>query len=313
MKKNEMIFSSNHSFNTPYQDDLVSKMAFTTSNVAFKTTRSYLTEAEWEFPYEVTSNHDLDGRSVLYENEFAINPYSKSVLTNKYGEMLIRQLIDEEEGEYMYYVVVFDDLECECCYKSFIGYSHTHFGSSLEYILENYFNDAPTNDGYVGLDEEEDCYAAIHPEYDGIEMEEYDPEEADRLGWEHFVSRQSPMTDDDEYVDTEEGESYLYHFTDDYSIIPSIDRENSNYSKKYQLVVSASGTPLQTPDGKYISRMKKENGKHRYYITTISTEFQSDDICYGPITMFYVFNSRYIGNDLGSALQEYVYAPQKWM
>ena len=307
MKKNETNFFENNSFNTPNQDDLVSKMAFTTLNVSFKTTHAYLTEADWEFPLGEGSNRELDGQSVLYENEFAINPYSNSVLTNKYGEMLIRQLIDEEEGEYMYYVVVFDNLDCECCYKSFLGYSHTHFDSNLEYILENYFNDTPTND------EEDDCYAAIHPECDGIEMDEYDPEEYDRIGWENYVSRLPAFSDDEEIIYTEEDGSQLYRFTDDCSIIPSIDSDNSNYSKKYQLVVSASGIPIQTPDGQYISRMKKGNGKHRYYITSITSELETDDICYTPSKMFYVFKSRYVGNDFGYALQEYVYAPQKWM
>jgi hypothetical protein len=282
-------------------------MAFTTSNVTFKTTLAYLTDADWEFPFEVESNRELDGRSVLYENEFAINPYSNSVLTNKYGEMLIRQLIDEEEGEYMYYVVVSDNLECECCYKSFVGYSHTHFDSNLEYILENYFNIAPTND------DEDDCYAAIHPECDEIEMDDYDPEEYDLLGWERFVSSHPPISDDEEINYTEEDGTQLYRFTDDCSIIPSVDCMNSNYSKKYQLVVSASGIPIQTPDGRYISRMKKENGKHRYYMTSVTSELESDDLCYKPMSMFYVFKSQYIGNDFADALQEYVYAPQKWM
>jgi hypothetical protein len=280
-------------------------MAFTSSNVAFKTTHAYLTGADWKFPFEGDSIHELDGRSVLYENEFAINPYSNSVLTNKYGEMLIRQLIDAEEGEYMYYVVVFDNLDCECCYKSFLGYSHTHFDSNLEYILENYFNDTPTNDGYVGLDEEDDCYATIHPEYD--------PKEHDIISWERYVSSLPPISDDEEIITFEEDESQLYRFTDDYSIIPSIDRDNSNYSKKYQLVVSASGIPIQTPSGQYISRMKKGNGKYRYYITSVKSELVSDDLCYKPMSMFYVFKSQYIGNDLANALQEYVYAPQKWM
>jgi hypothetical protein len=280
-------------------------MAFTSSNVAFKTTRAYLTEGDF--------NHELDGRSVLSENEFAINPYSNSVLTNKYGEMLIRQLIDEEEGEYMYYVVVFDNIDYESSYKSFIGYSHTHFDSNLEYILENYFNDAPTNDGYVGLGDEDDCYAAIHPECEGIEMNEYDPEEYDRIGWEQYVSSLSPISDDEEIIYSEEDGNQLYRFTDDYSIIPSIDRDNSNYSKRYQLVVSACGIPIQTPDGQYISRMKKGNGKYRYYMTRVTSELESDDLCYKPMSMFYVFKSQYLGNDLASALQEYVYAPQKWM
>jgi hypothetical protein len=283
-------------------------MAFTTSNVTFKTTHAYLTEADWEFPFQVDSNSELHGRSVLYENEFAINPYSNSVLTNKYGEMLIRQLIDDEEGEYMYYVVVFDNLDCECCYKSFLVYSHTHFDSSLEYILENYFNDAPTNDGYVGLDEEDDCYASIHPECDGIEMDEYDPEEYDRLGWEHYVSQHPPKTIDEEIVYTEEDGCQLYQFTTDYSLIPSVDRSNSNYSSKYQLVVSACGLPIQTPSGQYLSRMKKDNGSFRYYLTSVVPELESDDLCY-KMTMFYVFKSKYIGKDLTNALQEYVYAP----
>ena len=283
-------------------------MAFTSSNVTFKTTSAYLTKADLDSPFEAVSSHELDERSVLYGNEFAINPYSKSVLTNKFGEMLIRQLIDEEEGEYMYYVVVFGDRGCECCKESFIGYSHTHFDSNLEYILENYFNESETNVDYIGLHEENQRYAVIYPEYNEVEMEEYD-----EIGWRYYVSTHSPVSDNDVFVYTEEDGNQLYHFTDDYSIIPSINRENSNYSKKYQLVVSACGIPIQTPDGKYISCMKKNNGKHRYYITNIKSELISDDLYYKPMSMFYVFKSHYIGNDLGSALQEYVYAPQTWM
>ena len=283
-------------------------MAFTASNVLFKTTTAYLSQNDWETQAGLHSQHEIDGQSILYENEFAINPITNLVLCNKYGELLVRQRIDE--GEYMYYVIIYDNLDCVSCERSYLGYSHNDFSSSLEYILDRYFNDEPSNDGSVGLYDEDDCYAMIHPEYD-----EFDGEEYDRICGERFVCEASASMSpyDEEIVYTEEDGCQLYRFTDDSSVIPSVDSINSNYSKKYQIVISAGGIPIQTPDGRYISRMKKENGKHRYYLTEVKSELETDDICYTPSTMFYCFKSRYVGNDLGNVLQEYVYAPQKWM
>lgn len=284
-------------------------MAFTASNVLFKTTTAYLSQNDWETQTGLHSQHELDGSSILYENEFAINPVTNLVLCNKYGELLIRQRIDE--GEYMYYVVIYDNLECSSCDHSYLGYSHSDFSVSLEYILDKYFNDEPSNDGIVGLYEEDNCYAMIYPEYK--EYHEFDGEEYDRICGERFVCQAPVPQHDDEIIYTEEDCCHLYRFTDNSSVIPSVNSINSNYSKKYQIVISAGGIPIQTPDGQYISRIKKDNGKHRYYLTKVTSELETDDICYTPPTMFYVFKSQYIGNDLGSVLQEHVYAPQKWM
>lgn len=285
-------------------------MAFTASNVLFKTTTVYLSQNDWETQSGLHSHHELDGPSILYENEFAINPVTNLVLSNKYGELLIRQRIDE--GEYMYYVVIYDNLECSSCDHSYLGYSHSDFSVSLEYILDKYFNDEPSNDGFVGIYEEDDCYATIHPEYK--ECHEFvDGEEYDKICGERFVCQGAVSQYDEEILYTEEDGCHLYRFTDNSSVIPLVNSINSNYSKKYQIVISSGGIPIQTPDGQYISRIKKDNGKCRYYLTKVTSELVTDDICYTPDTMFYVFKSRYIGNDLGSVLQEYVYAPQKWM
>jgi hypothetical protein len=280
-------------------------MAFTLSNVTFKTSSAFLNKCD----------HELERASVLYDNEFAVNPYSKLVLTNKYGEMLLRQLIDEEEGEYMYYVVVFDTHECNTGSYSFIGYSHTHFDSNLKFILDNYFNDdneAPTNDGYVGLGDDDDCYATIYSEYKGTEPEMADELDYDLIGWEQFVAKNPPQSSDEEFVYTEEEGCHLYRFTNDCSIIPSLDCINSNYSKKYEIVLSAYGIPIQTYGGQYISRLKKDNGKHRYYLTNVTSELETDDICYTQSKMFYVFKSQYVGKNLEDVLKQFVYVPQNW-
>jgi hypothetical protein len=282
-------------------------MAFTASNVLFKTTTAYLTQNDWETQAGLHSQHEIDRQSVLYENEFAINPFSNLVLSNKYGELLIRQRIDE--GEYMYYVVVYDNLDCSSCSHSYLGYSHSDFSSSLEYILDRYFNDDTSTDGFDEVyNEQDECYAMIHPE-----CSEFDGEEYDRICGERFADEALSSSQDEEIVYTEEDGCQLYRFTDDSSVISSVNDTNSNYSKKYQIVISACGIPIQTPDGRYISRIKKDNGKHRYYITQVKPELESDDLCYKPSTMFYAFKSQYVGSNLGYTLQEYVYAPQKWM
>jgi hypothetical protein len=79
-------------------------MAFTASNVYFKTTNAYLSQDDWATQAGLHSQHEIDEQPMLYENEFAINPFTNLVLCNKYGELLIRQKIDE--GEYIYYVVI---------------------------------------------------------------------------------------------------------------------------------------------------------------------------------------------------------------
>ena len=278
-------------------------MAFTPSNVTFKTSCALLSQCD----------HGLDGTSVLYDNEFAINPYSKTVLTNKYGEMLLRQLIDEEEGEYMYYVVIFDTQGCNTESCSFFGYSHTHFDSSLTYILDNYFNDddeAPINDGYVGLGNNDDYSTTIYPE---TETEMIDDVDCDLIGWERFVAKNSPKSYDEEFIYTEEDGFQMYRFTNDCSSIDGIDGINSNYSKKYEIVVNASGIPIQTYGGQYISRMKKDNGKHRYYLTNVTSELESDDMCYTKSKMFYLFKSQYIGKSLEDVIQQFVHVPQNWI
>jgi len=288
-------------------------MAFTPSNVTFKTSRAFLNH----------DDHGLDGASVLYDNEFAINPYSKLVLTNKYGEMLLRQLIDEEEGEYMYYVVIFDTHECNTCSYSFLGYSHTHFDSNLTYILDNYFNDdneTPLNDGYVGLGDDDDCYANIYPKHNENDNElfddvdDVDDVEYDLIGWKQFVTKNPPKSCDEDYIYTEDDGFQMYRFTNDCSVISSyIDSSNSNYSKKYEIVVDASGVPIQTYGGQYISRLKKENGKHRYYLTNVTSELESDDMCYTKSKVFYIFKSQYLGKSLEDVIQQFVSIPQNWV
>ena len=263
-------------------------MAFTASNVYFKTTHAYLSQYDWATQAGLHSQHEIDEPAMLYENEFAINPVTNLVLCNKYGELLIRQKIDE--GEYMYYVVIFDNRECVSCNDTYLGYSHSDFSSSLEYILDKYFND-----------NENDCY-------------EFDNNEQDTKIQEPIVNK-FPMTScDEEIVYIEDCDAQLFRFTDDVSVISTVDILNTNYSKKYQLLVDVSGAPVKTPDGYYISRIKKGSGKHRYYLTRVISELESDDICYKAPTMFYVFKSRYVGtSSLGEVLQEYVYAPEKWL
>jgi hypothetical protein len=266
-------------------------MAFNASNVYFKTTNAYLSQDDWETQAGLHSQHETDEPAMLYENEFAINSITNLVLCNKYGELLIRQKIDE--GEYMYYVVLFDNVECGKCNDTYLGYSHSDFSSSLEYILDKYFND-----------DENEYYSMVYPEYSEFDNDDHDP----------ILTTPASTSCDEEIVYTDDCDPQLFRFTEDVSVIPTIDIHNTNYSKKYQLLVNAAGIPIQTPDGRYISRIKKGNGKHRYYLTDIFSELESDDICYKASTMFYIFKSHYVGSSsLGDVLQQYVYAPEKWL
>jgi len=259
------------------------KMAFTASNVYFKTTHAYLSQDDWVTQAGLHSQHETDQPVMLYENEFAINPNTNLLLCNKYGELIIRQKIDD--GEYVYYLIVFDNRECRTCDYSYLGYSHSDFSQSLEYILDKYFND-----------DESDCYALVYPETPELDNDN-DNELSDSIS----------TTLSYEVVDTEKYGKHTFTFTSDASIIPSINILNSNYSKKYNILVKSDKTPLQTHNGYYISRINKENGKHRYYLTEVRSELETDDICYKAPTMFYIFKSRYVGTSLDNILQEYVY------
>jgi hypothetical protein len=237
-------------------------MAFTASNVYFKTTNAYLSQDDWVTQAGLHSQHGTDEPTILYENEFAINPFTNLVLSNKYGELLIRQKIDDDD--YVYYVIIFDNHDCHPCNQSYLGYSHSDFSESLEYILDKYFN----------LDDN-----------DNLNIQD---------------STTTPRG---------ENETPAFHFTSDVSVIPSIDIFNNNYSKKYNILVNSDEIPIQTKDGCYISRINKENGRHRYYLTRVSSELETDDICYKPATRFYIFKSRYIGTNMNDVLKQYVYTP----
>jgi hypothetical protein len=272
-------------------------MAFTTSNVTFANARAYQSEL------------GLSDEVMPYDYEYGINPFSKRILANKYGEMLLRQ--GDIDGEYTYYVVTFNNHICEDCNCAFKLYDMSYFTTCLERALDEYFNDAPENDGFVGVFEEDDCYAQIHPELST--EEEFDGIEYDRICGEQYQCQPPMCPYEEEILYNEEYGCQIFHFTDDYTIIPSLDSINCNYSKKYQLVLDLYGTPYQTYKGEYISRIKKANGKHRYYLTQIDSEWQSDDLCYKPDTLFHAFKSTYVGRDLFDVLQQFVYAPLKWV
>jgi len=274
-------------------------MAFTTSNVTFANARAYQSEL------------GLSDEVMPYDYEYGIDPFSKRILCNKYGEMLLRQ--GDIDGEYTYYVVTFNQHICDDCHCPFKLFDMSYFTTCLEQALDEYFNDAPENDGLVGMFDEDDCYAQIHPELSAPE-EEFDGIEYDKICGEQFRCYSPICPYEEEILESEEDGCHLFHFTEKYSeLIPDLDSSNCNYSKKYQLVLDVNGTPFQTYKGEYISRIKKANGKHRYYLTQIKGEWQSDDLCYKPDTLFYSFKSTYVGIDLLDVLQQFVYAPLKWV
>lgn len=272
-------------------------MAFTTSNVTFANPLAYQSEL------------GLSDEVMPYDYEYGINPYTKRILANKYGEMLLRQ--GDIDGEYTYYVATFNNHICDDCNCSFKLFDMTYFTTCLERALERCFNDAQENDEFVGLFDKDDCYAQIHPELSPLE--EIDGLEYDRICGEQYQCQPPVCPYEEEILYSEEDGHQKFHFTDNYTIIPSLDSENCNYSKKYQLVLDVNGTPFQTYKGEYISRIKKANGKHRYYLTRIKSEWQTDDLCYTPDTLFHAFKSTYVGIDLFDVLQQFVYAPLKWV
>jgi hypothetical protein len=88
-----------------------------------------------------------------------------------------------------------------------------------------------------------------------------------------------------------------------------------NYSLKYT-IASINHKLIENRNGTYLSRIAKENGKHRYYLTN---EFQivycggcGEEItrhnrhhgCRGGLDYEYYYKNKYVGKDLDNALLE---------
>ena len=89
-------------------------------------------------------------------------------------------------------------------------------------------------------------------------------------------------------------------FSNDQTLISGINGMNSNYSRYYYLMLDESGKPLQTATGEYLSRMTSQRGKHRYYLTSVTPELESDD--HERLYTFYVLKSKFVGFSMASVL-----------
>ncbi len=267
------------------------------------------------------------GDSSDIDFEFCLRKENGTLVSNKYGEFIIRQQVGAgrydplfyDEDENIYYVVTINNHECSDCMCAFKGYDHSYSSYDLQDVLDKYFNNE--NDveeyyesiNYTDHTPEDDEIYRIHPLSD-LELEyyenynEYNSEESS-LSFEPVESCEY----EEEFIEDEDGCCNQYRFSSNKKILNFIDSENSNYSAKYQLVLDLSGSPIQTHNGEYISRIKKNNGKHRYYLTQVESEMISDDLTYKPSSLFYCFKSEFVGFDLSNVMQQHVYAPCKWL
>jgi hypothetical protein len=83
---------------------------------------------------------------------------------------------------------------------------------------------------------------------------------------------------------------------------------NSNYNFKYDIGII--GKTIVSNNGLFLSRIKKKNGKHRYYLTKKLITYECDSCCEkncrsdycGRLIDTYYYHSIYIGKDLDIAL-----------
>lgn len=77
---------------------------------------------------------------------------------------------------------------------------------------------------------------------------------------------------------------------------------NNSYSPKYDIAY-CNNAMIQNDQGLYLSRIKKRNGKHRYYMTQVISdviEIEHYDQTYNMYR--YDYASTYIGKDIDDAL-----------
>lgn len=95
----------------------------------------------------------------------------------------------------------------------------------------------------------------------------------------------------------------IFGFTNNKLVIQDIDEYNSSYNDRYKIAITRSGEAITNNSMCFFSRIEKNNGKHRYYLTRI--EFRQD-IRDGGYNTFYNFQSIYLGKNIELAYQEFL-------
>lgn len=95
----------------------------------------------------------------------------------------------------------------------------------------------------------------------------------------------------------------IFAFTNNKLVIQDIDEYNSSYNDRYKIAITRCGEAITNNSKCFFSRIEKNNGKHRYYLTRI--EFRQD-IQHGEYNTFYNFQSIYLGKNIELAYQEFL-------
>lgn len=286
-------------------------MALSIEKVLFVKSGQYLGHQQW------------DESSNLGLVDFAINIDGR-VVQNRFGEMLLR-FNRVETGKYMYVVATMFGSEIEI--EDDLNFDIVCCGYDLKWFLDEYYNESRMDTEYINDydDEPHDAekYVDDEPEYP-TGYDSYDdwcgenytlrtcppaPEGFNTWGdwYDNTCIDESCFDDDVDDVSITpviaiETEKCIdnYTFSNDMTLIPGINDLNSNYSRRYFLVLDCSGKPIQSQSGKYLSRLQKDNGSYRYYLTSYKVEMVSDE--YDRMSKFNVFTSSFIGSELTSAL-----------
>jgi len=277
-------------------------MALSYANIEFVKATQYLPHLVWDETNDTTFDFAVKSDGI--------------VLCNRNGEMLIRTW-REDKGKFVYFVVLYDDMIMKM--GSFSAVDIVMFGDDLDWFMKGFFMDNEdqfVNDYDDELNDEEKYNADDEkslPDGHGGWCEWYGetrtlplytpaPEGFDSWS-DWYVSTchdENCIDDDDSTIDYYEN----YTFSNNKTLIPGVNYENSNYSQRYFLVLDESGIPVRTSAGEYVSRITKDNGSYRYYLTTVEVDLESDE--YEQMKAFYVFKSSFVGTDLTYVLSRYL-------
>jgi hypothetical protein len=280
-------------------------MALSIANIEFVIATQYLPHIKWD-----------ETNDISYD--FAVKS-DGLVLCNRFGEMMIRTW-REDKGKFVYFIVTFNGMMENM--GSFSALDIVMFGDDVEWFIQNFFVDRIDTDFINDYDDEindDEKYNTCDErtlsdhEYDGW---------SEWYGEKYTIPNNTPSTpegyncwgdwydsnccdekcidDDDLTVDYSEN----YTFSNNETLIPGINYENSNYSRRYYLVLDEFGNLVKTATGKYVSRITKDNGSYRYYLTTVEAVLDSDE--YERMKTFYVFKSSFVGRDLTTVLTTYL-------
>jgi hypothetical protein len=89
-----------------------------------------------------------------------------------------------------------------------------------------------------------------------------------------------------------------------YFIVPS--RHYGNYSKKYEIAYyKKNNKQVVNQKGKFLSRIAKPSGKHRYYCTSLHLEdVPCDEFQSG--SYYYEYSSRYLGKVWDESMLKFI-------